>query len=335
MDALAGPGANAAELLCDRHPADHTPFTVIDAELNFVDMSYGELREKSTQFAAALTAMGVRRGDHVSTLMGNSAELVIALLGIWRVGAVDVPVFAAFAHDAIAFRLRSSGAQLVICDADQRRKLVPAGEIPPDASVPVIVARGEAFGYDHSFAELLARTSAVFSTEPDGESDAGSVAVGGHGALVQLFTSGTTGTPKGVSIPLRAVASFVGYHRFGLDVRDGDVFWNMADPGWAYGLYFALLAPLAAGSRSLLPPAGFSADLTWAVMEKSAVTTVAAAPTVYRSLRAGTTGSRGHTLRRASSAGEPAGGSAARVYGVAAAWLEHGRPRRRRVVPHR
>ena len=335
MDALAGPGANAAELLCDRHPADHTPFTVIDAELNFVDMSYGELREKSTQFAAALTAMGVRRGDHVSTLMGNSAELVIALLGIWRVGAVDVPVFAAFAHDAIAFRLRSSGAQLVICDADQRRKLVPAGEIPPDASVPVIVARGEAFGYDHSFAELLARTSAVFSTEPDGESDDGSVAVGGHGALVQLFASGTTGTPKGVSIPLRAVASFVGYHRFGLDVRDGDVFWNMADPGWAYGLYFALLAPLAAGSRSLLPPAGFSADLTWAVMEKSAVTTVAAAPTVYRSLRAGTTGSRGHTLRRASSAGEPAGGSAARVYGVAAAWLEHGRPRRRRVVPHR
>ncbi|WP_052136108.1 AMP-binding protein [Arthrobacter sp. PAMC 25486] len=323
LDTFAAPGANAAELLCDRHPAEATAFTVIDAELNFVDISYGELREKSTQFAAALTALGVRRGDHVATLMGKSAELVIALLGIWRLGAVDVPLFTAFAHDAIAFRLQSSGAQLVICDADQRRKLVPPGEIPTDASLPVIVARGEAFGYDHSFAELLAGTSALFSSDsPDssgssGESDGGlptiaglsndggSVAVGGDGALVQLFTSGTTGTPKGVPIPLRAVASFVGYHRFGLDVRADDVFWNMADPGWAYGLYFALLAPMAAGDRSLLLSAGFSADLTWAVMEKFAVTNFAAAPTVYRSLRAGSAPGAGHALRRASSAGEP------------------------------
>src|SRR6185312_4946518 len=308
LDMFAAPGANAAELLCDRHPSGDTAFTVIGADLDFVDISYGELREKSTQFAAALTALGVRRGDHVATLMGKSAELAIALLGIWRIGAVDVPLFTAFAHDAVSFRLQASGARLVVCDADQRRKLVPPGEIPTDASVPVIVARGEAFGYDHSFAELLAGTSSVFSAGPaasSGTPDAGPVAVGGDGALVQLFTSGTTGTPKGVPIPLRAVASFVGYHRFGLDVRDDDVFWNMADPGWAYGLYFALLAPMAAGNRSLLLSAGFNAELTWAVMEKFAVTNFAAAPTVYRALRAGSAAGDGHVLRRASSAGEP------------------------------
>ncbi len=308
LDMFAAPGANAAELLCDRHPSGNTAFTVIGADLDFVDISYGELREKSTQFAAALTALGVQRGDHVATLMGKSAELVIALLGIWRIGAVDVPLFTAFAHDAVAFRLQASGAKLVVCDADQRRKLVPAGEIPTDASLPVIVARGEAFGYDHSLAELLAGTSAVVSPAsagPSGTPDGGPVAVGGDGTLVQLFTSGTTGTPKGVPIPLRAVASFVGYHRFGLDVRDDDVFWNMADPGWAYGLYFALLAPMAAGNRSLLLSAGFSAGMTWAVMEKFAVTNFAAAPTVYRSLMAGSDAGAGHVLRRASSAGEP------------------------------
>ena len=306
QDTFAAPGANAAELLCDRHPADNTAFTVIAADLSFTDISYGELREKSTQFAAALTSVGVKRGDHVATLMAKSAELVIALLGIWRVGAVNVPLFTAFAHDAIDFRLQASGARLVICDANQRTKLLPPGEVPTDASVPVVVARGEAFGYDLSLAEMVAGTGPFAGLEPPtAKHDGGSVAVGGAGTLALLFTSGTTGTPKGVAIPLRAVASFLGYHRFGLDVRDEDVFWNVADPGWAYGLYYALLAPMAAGHRSLLLSAGFNPELIWAVMNKFGVTNLAGAPTVYRALRAGSRAHESHPLRRASSAGEP------------------------------
>ncbi len=88
--------------------------------------------------------------------------------------------------------------------------------------------------------------------------------VGGDGAASsQLFTSGTTGTPKGVPVPVSALASFHAYLEFGLDVRPDDVFWNAADPGWAYGLYYAMLAPLAAGTRTLLLHAGFSPALTW------------------------------------------------------------------------
>jgi len=128
--------------------------------------------------------------------------------------------------------------------------------------------------------------------------------MGADARLVQIFTSGTTGTPKGVPVPVRALASFHAYQEFGLDARKDDVFWNAADPGWAYGLYYALIAPLAAGVRSILLHAGFSADLTWKVIERFGVTNFAAAPTVYRSLRAAG-GSPAVSLRRASSAGEP------------------------------
>jgi acetyl-CoA synthetase len=84
------------------------------------------------------------------------------------------------------------------------------------------------------------------------------------------------------------------------------VFWNGADPGWAYGLYYALIAPLATGRRTLLLNAGFSAQLTWDVLARLGVTNFAAAPTVYRALRSsGVAPPAGLALRCCSSAGEP------------------------------
>ena len=310
LDMYGAPDACAAELLCDRHPADAVAFTIVRPDLSHKDLRYGELKRRSQRFAAALADLGVKPGDAVATLMGKSEELIVALLGIWRRGAVDVPLFTAFGADAIAFRLEASNCRVVVADADQRAKLVPGGDVPSDASPLVIVARGEALGYDLSFADLLGEEAA-----DDGGPDTGTsrrersgpppVAVGGDGLLVKLFTSGTTGSPKGVPIPLRSVASFVGYQEFGLDVRPDDVFWNAADPGWAYGLYFAILAPLASGIRSIMLQGGFSAERTWQVFEKFKVSNFAAAPTVYRSLAAGSAAGSTYVLRRASSAGEP------------------------------
>ncbi|MEV6429591.1 AMP-binding protein [Nocardia sp. NPDC051463] len=292
------PDACAAELLCDRHSEAKVAFTVVDADLGSIDLTYGALRERSAQFAAALAEQGVGPGDRVATLMAKSVDLVIALLGIWRRGAVHVPLFTAFAPPAVAFRLAASGAVLVIADADQAGKLAPGDDIPVDAPWTVVVAGDETTG-QLRFADLLAAHSAD-------DPRAAAVAVGGQGLLVQLFTSGTTGTPKGVPIPVRALASFHAYQEFALDVRAEDVFWNAADPGWAYGLYYAILGPLAAGTRSLLLHAGFSPALTWRVLARFGVTNFAAAPTVYRALRADDTPvPAGVSLRRASSAGEP------------------------------
>ncbi|WP_406222134.1 AMP-binding protein [Streptomyces canus] len=296
---FGAPDACAAELLCDRHPADVVAFTVVDADLSATDLTYGELRRDSARFAAALADLGVGPGDAVATLMGKSADLVVALLGIWRRGAVHVPLFTAFAPSAVALRLGASGAKAVVVDADQRGKLAPGEDMPADQPWLTVVAGGAPEDAELSFGEVLSRYS---GDEPQGRP----VATGADAPLVLLFTSGTTGTPKGVPVPVRALASFQAYLEFGLDVREDDVFWNAADPGWAYGLYYAILGPLAAARRSLLLHAGFSPALTWQVMKAFGVTNFAAAPTVYRSLRAAPDPvPDGLRLRRASSAGEP------------------------------
>lgn len=289
------PDASPGVLLCDRHRAGAVAFTVVEPDLSYRDLTFGELGELSARFAAGLAGLGVGPGDAVATLMGKSAELVVALLGIWRRGAVHVPLFTAFAPPAIAFRLAGSGAKVVVADEDQRAKLDPVGGMP--AEPPWRIVSGGSRPGDVPLAEVMAADAAGLGAPP--------VAVGPAAPLVLIFTSGTAGAPKGVPVPVRALAGICCYMQYGLDVQPGDVYWNAADPGWAYGLYYAILGPLAAGMRSILLHAGFSPALAWQVLRRFGVTNVAAAPTIYRALRASDDRAAGYRLRRASSAGEP------------------------------
>jgi acetyl-CoA synthetase len=285
----AASDACAAELLCDAHDPNATAFSIIEADLSSEDITYGQLRERSERGAAALAELGVGPGDTVATLMGKSADLVVMLLAIWRRGAVHVPLFTAFAWPAIELRLIASNAKVVITDANQREKI-------KDTTATILVAGDQATAPDLALAPMLNAQLPGIPAE----------AVGGEGTLVMLFTSGTTGTPKGVPVPVRALAGFRQYIELGLDVRKDDVFWNASDPGWAYGLYYAILGPLAAGRRSLLLHAPFSPELSFAVLEALKVTNFTAAPTVYRTMRAKSGAKpRNLRLRRASSCGEP------------------------------
>jgi acetyl-CoA synthetase len=286
---FSAPEADLAHLLCDGHDPQAVAFTFASFEhgqLKVTPLTNGELREQSSRLAAALASRGVRRGDRVAVLMGKSPSLVVSLLAIWRLGAVHVPLFTAFATPAIEMRLSASGAKVVLTDQDQRAKLAPLEQTRAEG-LDVIEAGPE-------LERLIAEHNPVGRTEP----------AGGDGAMIVLYTSGTTGAPKGVTVPVRALASFCSYMHFGLDVSEEDVYWNAADPGWAYGLYYAILGPMALGRTSVLLAGGFSAAATQAVIETLQVTNLAAAPTVYRSLRKdGLRLSR--PLRRASSAGEP------------------------------
>lgn len=279
----------AAEL-CDRHPAGDVAAMLVAGDLSAVDLTYGELRERSERLAAGLAGLGVGPGSRVATLLPRTADLLVTVVAVLRLGAVYVPLFTAFAPQAIALRLTASGTTVVITDESQRPKLDPGEDIPADAPWTVVTVGS-------------AEWDRIAGASPTG---APAAVVGPDGAMVQLYTSGTTGRPKGVIVPAKALASMVAYQELALDVTADDVFWNAADPGWAYGLYYALLAPLATGRRTLLLNAGFSARSTWDVLGRFGVTAFAAAPTVYRGLRAsGIAPPEGLRLRTCSSAGEP------------------------------
>lgn len=281
--------------LCDRHDPDAMAYRIIDSSLIARDYTYRDLKEASERFSAALQSLGVQAGDRVATLMGKGWPYLVTLMGIWRLGAVHVPLFTAFAPPAIALRLLGSKAKIVVCDQAQRAKLMPGEDIPVNAPWQII-ATGEAADGDHAFETLLSRF------EPGMEA----VVVGGKAPMIHIYTSGTTGNPKGVVVPVHALAAFRAYAEFALNLRPDDLYWCSADPGWAYGLYFGILASLVTGTRSMLFTSGFDADMTLNIMASQGVTNFSAAPTVYRSLRsADLTIPPGIRLRCATSAGEP------------------------------
>ncbi|MCE7796494.1 AMP-binding protein [Sphingobium sufflavum] len=297
MDALySAPDACAAQLLCDSRDAGRLAYRVIAADLSVRDISYGELRTESERFAAVLQSLGVRPGDRVATLMGKSRNYLVTLMGIWRLGAVHVPLFTAFAPPAIAYRLTGSGAKLVVCDPGQQPKLAAGEGMPADAPWQVITTGAAAEG-------ALAFDALMATAQPG----IAAAVMGGDAPFIHIYTSGTTGNPKGVVVPLRALAAFHSYAEFGHGLRpQDDIFWCAADPGWAYGLYFGVLSTFLTATRSILFEGGFSAEKTMTILAREGVTNFAAAPTVYRSLRSdGVAPPSPLSLRAASSAGEP------------------------------
>ncbi|ABW12642.1 AMP-dependent synthetase and ligase [Parafrankia sp. EAN1pec] len=278
----SAPTLDVAQLVCDRHPGHAVAARVLDDDLSETTVTYADLAKSSRRFATVLSARGIGRGDRVATLMGKSVDLLTVLVGTWRVGAVYVPLFTAFAETAVTDRLRRAQARLVVADTDQLPKIDQGPwEILPVERLAVEVAQAAPW-------------------EP------GSVAVGGSGALVHMFTSGTTGSPKGVVHPARYIGGWHSYQEFGLGVDTDSVYWSAADPGWAYGLYTAVVAPLAAGVPTILLRGGFSADTTLRLLAELKVTNFAAAPTAYRGLRnSGRLEAGALSVPYLSSAGEP------------------------------
>ncbi|RBC01031.1 AMP-binding protein [Pseudomonas sp. MWU12-2115] len=259
--------------------------------------TFSELQDKAARFANFLLAQGVQKGDKVAGLLPRNIELLITVFATWRIGAVYQPLFTAFGPKAIEHRLNSSAAKVVVTDAVNRPKLAEVNDCPTIVTVGGAKGQGIVRG-DFSFWAELANYSNL--CEP--------VLLTGEEPFLLMFTSGTTGPSKALSVPLKAIVAFQSYTRDAVDLRPEDSFWNVADPGWAYGIYFGVTGPMSMGHPITFYDGPFTLESTCRVINKYGITNLTGSPTAYRLLIAGGNEfakSIKGKLRIVSSAGEP------------------------------
>jgi len=291
-------GINAYVECCERHVGTGgTALVWQGADGRSASYSFAQLKELSGRLANLLKAQGIQPGDVVAGLLPRIPELLITVLATWRAGAVYQPLFTAFGPKAIEHRLKTSAAKLVVTDAQNRPKLA---EIEAAPRVVLASRPGDAVPSvgDLDFHAELARQSPVF--EP--------VLRQGSDLFLMMSTSGTTGLPKGVPVPLKALVAFYVYMRDAVDLRPEDKFWNIADPGWAYGLYYSVTGPLLLGHGTTFYEGSFNAKATYEFIKAQGITNLAGAPTAYRLLIAAGPEAAAQVkgqLRVVSSAGEP------------------------------
>ncbi|MCU1740857.1 MULTISPECIES: AMP-binding protein [unclassified Pseudomonas] len=289
---------NACIECCDRHALPgHIALFWEGRDGSSAIYTFSELQDKAARFANFLLTQGVRRGDRVAALLPRNVELLITLFATWRIGAVYQPLFTAFGPKSIEHRLGSSGAKLVVTDAANRDKLSEVADCPAIVTVGGPKGQGIVRG-DFSFWAELDNHPAY--CEP--------VLLTGEDPFLLMFTSGTTGPAKPLEVPLKAIIAFQNYTRDAVDLRPEDAFWNVADPGWAYGLYFGITGPLGMGHPITFYDGPFTVESTCRIIEKYGITNLTGSPTAYRLLIAAgeafSSKIKGR-LRVVSSAGEP------------------------------
>lgn len=295
-------GFNVCEEVCDRWAAPSRIGLFYEGiERPASQHTYEELKEKSARFANFLRSKGIAKGDRVAALLPRTPDLLIVILGTLRAGAVYQPLFTEFSSGAIAYRLSTANTKLIVTDENNRSKLDAVKACPTIVIADLMEGERAVDVYrdgDLSLTNELAKQSGQF--EP--------VRIGANEPFLQLFTSGTVGKAKGVAVPARAILSFYVYMKYAIGLRPDDAYWNVADPGWAYGLYYAVIGPLLLGNGTHFNENEFSPESTYKMISKYGITNLAASPTAYRMLMANdhvVEGSGLLGLRVASSAGEP------------------------------
>ena len=293
---------------CGRHVrdgrADNLALVHEDTAGNVTRMSFAELDKASAQVANLLQSYGVKVGDQVATMLPRTPELLTIVLAIWRIGAVYQPLFTAFGYDSIKYRMDKANTKVVFTNQENRDKFEDLAE---QTKMVFVGSEEEAKGWsddslvDDNYAEMIAAQPQTI--EP--------VILDTDASFLQMFTSGTVGKAKGVSVPLAALSGFYLYMRYAIDLREDDHYWNMADPGWAYGLYYAITGPLLLGVTTYFNEAGFDAQNTRDFMVRHKITNLASSPTAFRMMKSSGVFEKAHNdvdakllLRCANSAGE-------------------------------
>ncbi|SHK75783.1 acetyl-CoA synthetase [Roseovarius marisflavi] len=244
------------------------------------DISYGQLRDMADRLALALVARGVERGDRVGVLRSQGAWCAAAHIAIWKIGAISIPLFKLFKHDALVSRVGDAGARVIVTDGEGVGLLKGLEQV--EALVPEECAL------------------------PEGRYE--TVDTGAEEPAVLIYTSGTTGAPKGALHGHRVLMG----HLPGVEIshdflgQPGDCLWTPADWAWIGGLFDVLMPGLAIGVPVVAARmAKFGPEECIRIVRQGQVKNVFFPPTALRLLKA--EGSHIAGLRSVASGGEPLG----------------------------
>ena len=278
-----GARANKTALIWEGEP-------VVDSKSEIRRLTYAELHVEVQKFANALKSLGIKKGDRVAIYMGMTPELAIALLACARIGAIHSVIFGGFAAHAIADRVNDSECVAILTqDTSYRRgNEVPLkrtvdealAQTPSVKHVVVLKRSGTGVpmtaGRDHWWHDLISTAETTCEAEPLDSED----------PLYILYTSGTTGKPKGLVHTTGGYA--VGTYlttKYVFDIQDEDIYWCTADIGWVTGHSYVVYGPLQNGATVLMyegAPNFPDFSRFWKIIDDHKVTIFYTAPTAIR-----------------------------------------------------
>jgi acetyl-CoA synthetase len=236
--------------------------------------TYEQLVKESNKFANVLKKLGVKKGDRVFIFLPRVPELYISFLGILKLGAIAGTLFAAFGTEALKDRLGNSEASIVITHSSLKDRIT---QVRPDlpALKHVIISDEKKVAEDElSYSKLMKPASDRFSIVKTSAED----------PAFMLYTSGTTGKPKGVVHCHNSIIHQYATTKWILDLHEKDVYWCTADPGWVTGIAYGILGPMANGVTSIVYQGRFSPEEWFKLIQKYKISMLYTAPTAIRLL---------------------------------------------------
>lgn len=301
---------NLAVAALERHAADRSRVALVWTGLNREreTWTFFELDRYANRIANTLSSLGVAHGDRVFTLLGRTPALYATLAGGLKLGAAVGVLFTDFGPEAIRQRLEDAGARVVVTDAANMRKLITVCPQLPNLAHILVVNSNALTDIDasisangvqqHDFDLTIARHAPRFD----------SVAVAPDDTCFFVYTSGTTGLPKGVVHRHALGERLAATAREVLALDAADLYWCTADPGWITGLCYGVFAPWLLGLPTFAYEGEFDVGVWLDLIEANQITCLYTTPTLLRLFRrAGEESVRGRdfALRRIYSVGEP------------------------------